>query len=257
MDLGLTGKVAIVTGASQGIGKATVLRLASEGALVVACARGRDMLDATVAQVREAGGRAHAVSADVSKPEAAPGIVDEALKTFGRIDILVNNAGTSATGAFETVTDEAWQADLDLKLFGAIRLIRAAVPYMREQRGGRIVNVTNIGAKQPAAGSLPTTVSRAAGLAMTKALSKEFAPEGILVNTVCIGLIRAGQHEKSAARRGIDVEELYQTMGRNIPLGRVGRAEEAANVIAFLVSEAASFVTGTSVNLDGGASAVL
>ena len=257
MDLGLTGKVAIVTGASQGIGKATVMRLASEGALVVACARGRDMLDATVAQVREAGGRAHAVSADVSKPEAAPGIVDEALKTFGRIDILVNNAGTSATGAFETVTDEAWQADLDLKLFGAIRLIRAAVPYMREQRGGRIVNVTNIGAKQPAAGSLPTTVSRAAGLAMTKALSKEFAPEGILVNTVCIGLIRAGQHEKSAARRGIDVEELYQTMGRNIPLGRVGRAEEAANVIAFLVSEAASFVTGTSVNLDGGASAVL
>jgi NAD(P)-dependent dehydrogenase (short-subunit alcohol dehydrogenase family) len=210
-----------------------------------------------VAQVREAGGRAHAVSADVSKPEAAAVIVDEALQAFGRIDILVNNAGTSATGAFESVTDEAWQADLDLKLFGAIRLIRAAVPHMRQQQGGRIVNVTNIGAKQPAAGSLPTTVSRAAGLAMTKALSKEFAPHGILVNTVCIGLIRAGQHEKTAARRGIDVEELYQTMGRNIPLGRVGRAEEAANVIAFLVSEAASFVTGTSVNLDGGASAVL
>ena len=257
MDLGLTGKVAIVTGASQGIGQATVLRLASEGALVVACARGRERLDATVAQVREAGGRAHAVSADVSRPEAATGLVDEALKAFGRIDILVNNAGTSATGAFESVTDEAWQADLDLKLFGAIRLIRAAVPHMRQQRGGRIVNVSNIGAKEPAAGSLPTTVSRAAGLAMTKALSKEFAPEGILVNTVCIGLIRAGQHERSAARRGIDVEELYQTMGRNIPLGRVGRAEEAANVIAFLVSEAASFVTGTSVNLDGGASAVL
>jgi len=257
MDLGLSGKVAIVTGASQGIGQATVLRLASEGALVVACARGRELLEATVAQVIEAGGRAHAVSADVSKPEAAAVIVDEALKAFGRIDILVNNAGTSATGAFESVTDEAWQADLDLKLFGAIRLIRAALPHMRQQGGGRIVNVTNIGAKQPAAGSLPTTVSRAAGLAMTKALSKEFAPHGILVNTVCIGLIRAGQHEKTAARRGIDVEELYQTMGRNIPLGRVGRAEEAANVIAFLVSEAASFVTGTSVNLDGGASAVL
>ena len=257
MDLGLNGKVAIVTGASQGIGKATVLRLASEGALVVACARGQELLDATVAQVREAGGRAHGVSADVSKHDAAAGIMDEALKAFGRIDILVNNAGTSATGAFESVTDAAWQADLDLKLFGAIRLIRAAVPHMRQQQGGRIVNVTNIGAKQPAAGSLPTTVSRAAGLAMTKALSKEFAPHGILVNTVCIGLIRAGQHEKTAARRGIDVEELYQAMGRNIPLGRVGRAEEAANVIAFLVSEAASFVTGTSVNLDGGASAVL
>jgi 3-oxoacyl-[acyl-carrier protein] reductase len=257
MDLGLAGKVAIVTGGTQGIGKATALRLAAEGALVVVCARGRELLEATVAQVREGGGQAHGVAADVSRPDAAGAIVAEALKAFGRLDILVNNAGTSATGAFESVTDEAWQSDLDLKLFGAIRLIRQAIPHMRQQGGGRIVNVTNIGAKQPAAGSLPTTVSRAAGLAMTKALSKELAPDGILVNTVCIGLIRAGQHEKTAARRGIDVEELYQTMGRNVPLGRVGQAEEAANVITFLVSEAASFVTGTSVNLDGGASAVL
>jgi 3-oxoacyl-[acyl-carrier protein] reductase len=183
--------------------------------------------------------------------------VKEALTAFGRIDILVNNAGTSATGAFESVTDAAWQADFDLKLFGAVRLIREAVPHMKQQGGGRIVNVTNIGAKQPSAGSMPTTVTRAAGLAMTKALSKELAPHQILVNAVCIGLIRAGQHEKTAARRGIDVEQLYETMGRNVPIGRVGRAEEAANVIAFLASAAASFVTGTSVNLDGGASAVL
>jgi len=257
MDLGLTGKVAIVTGGTQGIGRATALRLASEGALVVVCARGQELLDAAVAQVRATGGQGHAVAADVSRPDAARRIVDEALKAFGRIDILVNNAGTSATGAFESVPDEAWQADLDLKLFGAIRLIRQAVPHMKQQGGGRIVNVTNIGAKQPSAGSMPTTVSRAAGLAMTKALSKELAPDGILVNTVCIGLIRAGQHERAAARRGIDVEELYGTMARNVPLGRVGRAEEAANVIAFLASEAASFVTGTSVNLDGGACAVL
>ena len=257
MDLGLDGKVAIVTGGTQGIGKATALRLAGEGAGVVICARGRDLLDAAVAQVREAGGRAHPVAADVATPEAAARIVEEALTAFGRIDILVNNAGTSATGAFESVTDEAWQADFDLKLFGAIRLIRQAVPHMKQQGGGRIVNVTNIGAKQPSAGSMPTTVTRAAGLAMTKALSKELAPHQILVNAVCIGLIRAGQHEKTAARRGIDVEELYETMGRNVPIGRVGRAEEAANVIAFLASEAASFVTGTSVNLDGGACAVL
>ena len=257
MDLGLDGKVAIVTGGTQGIGKATALRLAREGAGVVICARGRDLLDAAVAQVREAGGRAHPVVADVATPDAAGRIVKEALTAFGRIDILVNNAGTSATGAFESVTDAAWQADFDLKLFGAVRLIREAVPHMKQQGGGRIVNVTNIGAKQPSAGSMPTTVTRAAGLAMTKALSKELAPHQILVNAVCIGLIRAGQHEKTAARRGIDVEQLYETMGRNVPIGRVGRAEEAANVIAFLASAAASFVTGTSINLDGGASAVL
>ena len=180
MDLGLDGKVAIVTGGTQGIGKATVLRLAAEGAHVVICARGQELLDATVAQVREAGGRAHAVAVDVARPDAAGRIVDEAMKAFGRIDILVNNAGTSNTGAFESVTDETWQSDFDLKLFGAIRLIRLAVPRMKEQGGGRIINVTNIGAKQPSAGSMPTTVTRAAGLAMTKALSKEFAPHGIL-----------------------------------------------------------------------------
>jgi NAD(P)-dependent dehydrogenase (short-subunit alcohol dehydrogenase family) len=256
MDLGLDGKVAIVTGGTQGIGKATVLRLAGEGASVVVCARSQDLLDSTVAQVRAAGGRAHPVAADVGHSDAAALIIGEALKAFGRIDILVNNAGTSSTGAFETLVDETWQADFDLKLFGAIRLIRAVLPRMKEQGGGSIVNVTNIGAKQPAAGSMPTTVTRAAGLAMTKALSKEFAAFGIRVNAVCIGLVRAGQHEKTAAKRGIDVEELYETMGRNVPLGRVGRAEEAANVIAFLASGAASFVTGSSVNLDGGASAV-
>ena len=121
----------------------------------------------------------------------------------------------------------------------------------------RHVNLTNIGAKQPRAKSMPTTVTRAAGLAFTKALSKELAPDNILVNTVCIGLVRAGQHEARAARQGVDLEQLYAAMGKDIPLGRVGRAEEVANVIAFLASDAASFVSGTSVNLDGGASAVL
>jgi 3-oxoacyl-[acyl-carrier protein] reductase len=257
MDLGLAGKVAIITGGTQGIGKATALRLAAEGAKVVICARGRDRLDAVSAEILGAGGSVHAVAADVRIAQAGRLIVDEAVRAFGRIDILVNNAGTSAVGAFESVTDEAWQADFDLKLFGAIRLIRLALPHMRQQGGGRIINITNIGAKQPSAGSMPTTVTRAAGLAMTKALSKEYAADNILVNTVCIGLVRAGQHEATAAKRGIDVEELYDTLGKRVPLGRVGRAEEVANVIAFLASEAASFVTGSSINLDGGASAVL
>jgi 3-oxoacyl-[acyl-carrier protein] reductase len=257
MDLGLKGKVAIVTGGTQGIGRATALLLAREGAAVAIAARGRERLEQTAAQVRAAGGRIAPVQADVSKAADCERLVAEALKAFGRLDILVNNAGTSATGEFAAATDEIWQADFDLKLFAAIRLARLAIPHMKRQGGGRIVNLTNIGAKQPRAKSMPTTVTRAAGLAFTKALSKELAPDNILVNTVCIGLVRAGQHEAKAAKTGVDVEQLYAAMGKDIPLGRVGRAEEVANVIAFLASDAASYVSGTSVNLDGGASAVL
>ena len=256
MDLGLKAKVAIVTGGTQGIGKATAMRLALEGAHVVICARGNELLASTAAEIRAAGGSVHTVSADVSKATDCERLVSEAISAFGGVDILVNNAGTAKTGAFESVTDEVWAADLELKLFAAIRLVRLVLPHMKSRGGGRIINVTNIGAKQPAARTMPTTVSRAAGQAMTKAMSKEFAPHNILVNTVCIGLIRAGQHEHRAHQQGIDVESLYRDMAKTVPLGRVGRADEAANVIAFLASDAASFVTGSSVNLDGGASAV-
>jgi len=257
MDLGLKDKVAIVTGGTQGIGRATALRLAAEGASVVIAARGPDLLERVAAEIRAAGGRVAAVQADVSRADDCARLVADAVQAFGRLDILVNNAGTSATGEFESVTDETWQADFELKLFAAIRLARLAIPHMKRQGGGRIVNVTNIGAKQPRAKSMPTTVTRAAGLAFTKALSQEFAPQQILVNTVCIGSVRAGQHERKAGKAGIAVEKLYADMGKDIPLGRVGRAEEVANVIAFLASDAASFVTGTSINLDGGKSAVL
>jgi NAD(P)-dependent dehydrogenase (short-subunit alcohol dehydrogenase family) len=256
MDLELKDKAAIVTGGTQGIGRATALRLAKEGARVVIAARGKERLDAVAAEIRAAGGAVAAVQADVGKVEDCKRLVAEALKAFGRIDILVNNAGTSSTGEFESVTDDTWQADLDLKLFAAIRLSRLAIPHMKKQGGGRIVNITTIGAKQPRARSMPTTVTRAAGLALTKALSKEYAPHNILVNTVSIGLIRAGQHEKKAEKAGRPVEQLYAEMGKDIPLGRVGRAEEVADVIAFLVSGAASYVTGSSINLDGGTSGV-
>ena len=257
MKFNLQNKVAIVTGATQGIGLATAHALAAEGAQVVIAARGRARLDAAAAAIRAAGGKVAAVQADMSKEADCARVVQEALAAFGHIDILVNNAGTSNRGAFESVTDATWQADFDLKLFGAIRLARLVIPEMRKQGGGRIINITNIGAKQPAAQSMPTSVTRAAGLAMTKAMSKEFAPDKILVNTVCIGLIRAGQHETKAARAGRTVEDLYTEMGKVIPLGRVGLAEEVANVITFLASDAASYVTGTSINLDGGTSGVL
>jgi 3-oxoacyl-[acyl-carrier protein] reductase len=215
------------------------------------------LLDQVAAEIRAAGGSAAAVQADVGRAEDCAHLVAEAVQAFGRLDILVNNAGTSATGEFESVTDELWQADFDLKLFAAIRLARLAIPHMKRQGGGRIVNITNIGAKQPRAKSMPTTVTRAAGLAFTKALSKEYAPDNILVNTVCIGTIRAAQHEKKAAKAGIPVEQLYTERAKEIPLGRVGRAEEVANAIAFLASGAASYVTGCSLNLDGGVSGVL
>lgn len=256
MDLGLKGKVAVITGATQGIGRATALRLAAEGARIVLCARGQEGLEATAADIRALGGEVCAVSADVSRAADCERIMAEATRAFGGVDILVNNAGTSATGEFESVTDEKWQADFDLKFYGAVRLIRLSLPIMKARGGGRIINVTNIGAKAPGARTMPTTVTRAAGQAMSKALSKEYAPHNILVNTVCIGLVRAGQHEKHAVRRGVDLESYYADMAKNVPLGRVGRAEEAANVISFLASEAASFVTGSSINIDGGASAV-
>ncbi len=257
MDLGLKSKIAVVTGGSEGIGKATVLRLAQEGANVALCARRQEPLDKVAADARKHGVEALAVAADMSKRADIERFMKSVVDRFGRIDILVNNAGTSKRGEFLELTDEEWSADLELKVFGAIRCTRLAVPHMKKNGGGRIVNITISSAKQPGAGSYPTSVSRAAGLAITKALSKEFAADNILVNTVCIGRIKSGQHERRYARQGISAEAYYAESAKGIPMGRVGEAEEVANVIAFLVSDAASYVTGSSVNLDGGMSGVL
>lgn len=257
MELELKGKVALVTGGTQGIGRATAIRLAQEGAAVVIAARGQANLDAVAAEIAAAGGKVAAVPADVAKVADCERLVSQTIKAFGRLDILVNNAGTSSSGQFESVTDEIWREDLELKLFGAIRLARLAIPLMKQQGGGRIINITTIGAKQPRAKSMPTTVTRAAGLALTKALSKEYAAHNILVNTVCIGLIRSAQQDAKAAKANLTAEQFYADLGRDIPLGRVGLPEEVANVIAFLASAAASYVTGSSINLDGGTSGVL
>ncbi len=260
MDLGVTGKVAVITGGSEGIGKATAMLLAREGAKVAICARRPDVLNAAVdAITKETGADVIGVPTDVTRGEQLLRFLQAAVDRWGTIDIVVNNVGTSSAHAFESVTDDGWQQDMDLKLYSAIRTTRFAIPYMRAKRWGRIVNVCNIGGKAPGAASVPTSVTRAAGLALTKALSKELAQDNILVNAVCISLIKSGQTSRSAVRRnpGMSVEEAFEEMGKRIPLGRVGEAEEAANVIGFLCSEPASYVTGSAVNIDGGASAVL
>lgn len=256
MELGLNGKVAVVTGASEGIGKATAERLAAEGAKVAICARRPEPLKQVADEITARGGEAFAQAADMSSADDAEHFIRAVVERYGRIDILVNNAGSSVRGPFEQVEEKLWHQDIELKVFGAIRACRLALPYMKKQGGGRIVNISTVAGKQPDAASGPTSVSRAAGLALTKALSKEFAQHNILVNAVCIGKIRSGQHERRIARDKLVPEEYYAKVSKEIPMGRVGDPGEVANVIAFLVSDAASYVTGTSVNLDGGISGV-
>ncbi len=257
MELGLKGKVAVVTGGTEGIGRATALRLAQEGAHVAICARRKEPLDKTLAEIQKFGAHGLAVQADMSKAADIERFMKAVVDRFGRIDILVNNAGTSKRGAFLELTDAEWSADIELKVFGAIRCTRLAVPHMKKNGGGRIVNITITSAKQPGAQSYPTSVSRAAGLAITKALSKEFAADNILVNTVCIGRIKSGQHERRYTKDGESAEAYYARSAKDIPMKRVGEAEEVATAITFLVSDAASYVTGSSLNLDGGISGVL
>jgi 3-oxoacyl-[acyl-carrier protein] reductase len=265
MDLGLADKVAIVTGGSEGIGKAAALRMAEEGARVVIVARRPEVLEAAAQDIRTATeGIVLPVPGDVAEPETARRVVSAAVDNFGRVDILVNNAGVSMAKPFESVTDEDWESDFNLKVFGAIHFIRAAIPEMRRVGGGRIINVTNLGGRTPGPSSMPTSISRAAGIAITKALSKDLAGDNILVNTVCIGVVKSGQHERRYQRMkgsnpNLTIEEFYDqtAKGRGVPLGRVAEAHEAGDVIAFLASERASYLTGIAVNIDGGTSAVV
>ena len=262
MDLGLAGKVAVVTGGSEGIGYATARSLAREGAKVVIGARREQVLvDAAQRIAGETGSEVAPIAADVSRAEGVARLITAAAERFGRLDMLINNAGTSRAARFETVTDAVWQEDLDLKLFGAVRTCRLAIPLLREAGGGSIVNVLNVGAKQPGAASVPTSVSRAAGMALTKALSKELASDNIRVNAVLIGLVISGQHERAWRARsdGHSLGEFYTTLAqqRGVPLGRVAEAEEAGDLIAFLCSSRATYITGTAINFDGGTSAVV
>lgn len=260
MNLGLEGKAILITGGSKGIGLETAALFLGEGARVAICARNEEQLALAAEKLAErTGKRPVTIAADVTVAEDCARAVSEAVGAFGRLDVLVNNAGTAMAMPFEQVGDEQWAYDLDLKLHAAIRMSRAALPHMRAAGGGAIVNITTSAAKTPGASSLPTSVSRAAGQALTKAMSRDLAPDRIRVNTVCIGLIRSDQIEQGWQRTAPELTwEQYASDPRHqIPLGRIGNTEEAARVIVFLASPAASYVTGTAVNVDGGKGAAL
>jgi NAD(P)-dependent dehydrogenase (short-subunit alcohol dehydrogenase family) len=257
MDLELTDRVVLVTGGSTGLGRALCHRLIAEGAKVAFCGRDTDRL----AEAEAALGvpeRVAAVPADVSDVGDLERFVGTALERWDRIDGLVNNAGRSAAQRVEDLDDAAWESDLTLKLLAAARLARLTIPHLR-QTGGAIVNVLALAAKAPGAGSAPSSVSRAAGMALTKALSKELGADGIRANAVLIGLAESGQWDRLAAARGIDVGDLYATMARDagIPLGRVGKGEEFADLVSFLLSARASYLSGIAVNFDGGLAPVV
>ena len=255
MELGLKGKVAVVTGGSEGLGRASALRFAQEGARVAICARRKEILERAAEEIRNAtGAEVLAVPADVAKADAVEAFIAQVLARFGCIDILVNNAGSSSAAGFEQTDDAAWQRDIDLKLMAAVRCCRLVIPHMRKQGGGRIINVTTVGGKAPGAKGLPTSVTRAAGINLTKSLANEYAADKILVNTICLGYVKSMQWERRA--KG-DLEGYYREQAKHIPLGRVGEAEEFADLVAFLASERAGYITGTAINFDGGMSAAV
>lgn len=253
----LAGKRALITGGSKGLGLEAARVLVQQGVRVAILARNSDHLKQAADELRaQSSADVLHVCCDVSVATK----VEEAFKyvqfEWGGIDILVNNAGGSSRGFIENITDEQWQADFDVKLFSAIRMSRLVVPGMIAQRWGRIINVLNTLAKTPEAGSAPTSVTRAAGVAFTKVLANELAPHNVLVNALCIGRIESEQWKSFHARDSahLPYETYLREQGSKIPLGRLGRPEEFAGLVAFLCSDSGGYITGTAINIDGGLS---
>ncbi|MGA1370462.1 MAG: SDR family oxidoreductase [Pseudomonadales bacterium] len=265
MDTRLDGRTAVVTGGSLGLGFSMARSLFQAGARVAIVARNAAALEAARAAIAaetataRSGARIEAYQCDVCQADEIIATHARIVADLGGVDILVNNAGRSAGGAFETITDEAWQADLDLKLFAAIRWARLAWPHMRDQRWGRIINLLNVYAKTPDARTAPTSVSRAAGMALSKVLANEGAEHNILVNALLIGFIRSDQIRRQHAASGSTetLDEFVARAGARLPMGRMGEPEEVANLALFLASEAGSYVTGCAINMDGGVSRVV
>ena len=255
MDLELKDKAFVITGGTDGLGLALAQRLVDEGGHVAVCGRDAQRL----ARAQELlGPDALCVQADVTDAEQVDAFVDATLTRFGRLDGLVNNAGQTAASLIATSSDEQWRRDYELKVIAALHVARAVLPAL-ETTQGAIVNVLAILARAPGAGTTPTSASRLAGLAFTKSLASEVGPRGIRANAILIGLIESGQWVRRAEAAGISEEEFYRTTAENahIPLGRVGRAEEFADLASYLLSPRASYVTGVGIALDGGLSPVI
>jgi NAD(P)-dependent dehydrogenase (short-subunit alcohol dehydrogenase family) len=264
MDLGLKGRVAIVTGGSDGIGKAAATAMAREGAKVAIAARTQSLLDEAVADIKRESGSADVigVSTDVRNEDSVKSLIKTVTDKWGGLDILVNNAGTSSASKLDDMTNEALTEDLNIKVYGAVYCMRNALPFLRKSSAAAVVNTTTPGGKASPGGSQPTSLSRAAGISLTKAWSKEFAPENIRVNTVCVGVLKSRQHRRRWEAMhekdpGYSLDDHWKSVGKNVPMGRIGEAQEAGDVIAFLCSERASYITGSAVNVDGGTSPVV
>ncbi len=254
MDLELGGKVVLITGGTDGLGLALATQLAAEGAAVAICGRDEERRRIAESRLQAAGGDVLAVRADVSDPSDLEAFAEAAVARWGRIDGVVHNAGRAAAGPLESIDDDAWESDVHLKLMAAVRLTRLTLSHLRASHGAILFTLA-MAAKAPGAASGPSSVTRAAGMALMKALSKELAPDGIRVNAVLIGLIESGQWARRASSAA-ELDAFYAQVATDaaIPLGRFGRAEEFADLGCFLLSARASYLTGAAVNLDGGLS---
>lgn len=267
MDTSLNGKVALITGGSKGLGLAMAKAFYSHGAKVALLARGAQDLATAEAEIRavevsdlyRASADVATFVCDVTDAEAIDSTHRAAVSQLGSVDILVNNAGQSAAKPFLKITDEEWQKDLDLKLMAAVRLTRLVWPTMAERQWGRVINLLNVYAKLPDAGTAPTSISRAAGMALTKVLSAEGASNNILVNAMLIGFIESDQirRQHQASESPLSLQDFIAKAGERLPMKRMGHAEEAADLALFLASERSSYVTGCAINMDGGLSKAL
>lgn len=257
MDLGLNNKLAIVCAASKGLGKATAFALAAEGANLVIFARHKQDLESTASEIIDnTGSKVLPILADITKPEDIKRVVEIAVQKFGTIHILVNNAGGPPVGNFSDLTDEMWSQGFNLTLLSLIRMTRLVIPYMQKNRWGRIINITSITAKQPVDDLIISSTLRPGILGLSKILSRQYSKYGILINNVCPGYVLTKRTEKIAKKRAenmnINAEEYIKQQSKTIPMERYGKPEEVANLIVFLASERASYITGATFSVDGG-----